>query len=243
MYPWFKSVDLQIHISGGLSFDKSTLDFNKYKGQIMKHEWKKNEKQFYLPKNKPESISIPKFKFFVIDGKGNPNDDFFAEYIGVLYSLSYGVKMSPKKGMEPKGYFDYTVYPLEGVWDLNEEAKKSYNGTINKNDLVFKLMIRQPDFVDSDFALQILEQTKKNKPHELLEQVRFEEIVEGESIQMLHLGSYDNEPESFKIMESFAEQANYKRKTMTHREIYLSDARKVSPDKLNTVLRFSIEKK
>jgi hypothetical protein len=209
----------------------------------MKHEWKKNEKQFYLPKNKPELITIPKFKFYTIEGKGNPNDDFFSEYIGVLYSLSYGVKMSPKKGIEPKGYFDYTVYPLEGVWDISEEARKSFNGTINKNDLVFKLMIRQPDFVDNDFALQILEHTKKKKPHDLLEKVKFEEIIEGNCIQMLHLGSYDNEPESFRIMEKFAENDNYKRKTMTHREIYLSDARKVSPDKLKTVLRFSIEKK
>jgi hypothetical protein len=209
----------------------------------MKHEWRKNEKQFYLPKNKPELINIPKFNFFTIEGKGNPNDDFFAEYISVLYSLSYAIKMSPKKRIEPKGYFDYTVYPLEGVWDLNEEAKKSFNGAINKNDLVFKLMIRQPDFVTHDFALQILEQTKKKKPHDLLEQIRFEEIIEGDSIQMLHLGSYDSEPESFKIMEDFAEKENYKRKPKAHREIYLSDARKVSPDKLKTVLRFNIEKK
>ena len=209
----------------------------------MKYEWKKNEKQFYLPKNKPELISIPKFKFFTIEGKGNPNDDFFAEYIGVLYSLSYSVKMSPKKGIIPKGYFEYTVYPLEGIWDLSEDAKKSFDGTINKNDLVYKLMIRQPDFVESNFAMQILEQTKKKKPHDLLEQVRFEEIIEGDCVQMLHLGSYDHEPESFRIMESFAEQENCRRKTKSHREIYLSDARKVSTDKLKTVLRFGIEKK
>jgi len=208
----------------------------------MKHEWKKNEKHFYLPKNKPELISIPKFKFFTIEGSGNPNDDIFAEYIGNLYSLSYGIKMSPKKGIEPEGYFDYTVYPLEGIWDLNEEAKKSFNGTINKNDLVFKIMIRQPDFVESDFALEILEYTKKKKPHYLLEKVRFEEIIEGNCIQMLHIGSYDDEPASFRIMESFAEQENFRRNTKTHREIYLSDARKVSPDKLKTVLRVCIEK-
>ena len=209
----------------------------------MKHEWKKNEKQFYLPKNRPELISIPQFKFFTIEGNGNPNDDFFAEYIGVLYSLSYGIKMSQKKGTEPKGYFDYTVYPLEGVWDLNEEAKKSFNGTINKNDLVFKLMIRQPNFVESNFAYQILEETKKKKPHYLLEKVRFEEIMEGDCIQMLHLGSYNDEQESFMQMERFAEQENLRRISKTHREIYLNDARKVSPDKLKTILRFSIDKK
>ncbi len=209
----------------------------------MKHEWKKNEKQFYLPKDKPELIKIPKFKYFTIEGNGNPNDDYFSEYIGVLYSLSYGIKMSPKKGIEPKGYFDYTVYPLEGVWDLNEQAKQSFDGTINKNDLVFKLMIRQPDFVESNFAMQIVEDTQKKKPHDLLGQVRFEEIIEGDCIQMLHMGSYDDEPESISMMERFAEQENYRRKTKTHREIYLSDARKVSPEKLKTVLRVCIDKK
>jgi hypothetical protein len=209
----------------------------------MKHEWKKNEKQFYLPENKPELINIPKFKFYTIEGQGNPNDEFFAEYIGVLYSLSYGIKMSPKKGFEPKGYFDYTVYPLEGVWDINEKARQSFDGTINKNDLVFNLMIRQPDFVDNDFALKILEQTTKKKPHQLLDKIKFEEIIEGDCIQMLHVGRYDDEPESFKMMENFAEQNKFIRKSKTHREIYLSDARKVSPDKLQTVLRFSVEKK
>jgi len=208
----------------------------------MKHEWKKSEKQFYLPKNKPELISIPGFKFFTIEGAGNPNNAFFAEYIGVLYSLAYGVKMSPKKGFGPKGYFEYTVYPLEGVWDLTDEAKKSYNGTFDKNDLIFKLMIRQPDFVDDHFAMQIIELTKKNKPHDLLTQVKFEEITEGDCIQMLHTGSYDSEPASFETMELFAAKENYQRKSKTHREIYLSDARKVSPDKLKTVLRFNVEK-
>jgi hypothetical protein len=208
----------------------------------MKHEWKKQEKQFYMPKGKPELINVPGFKFFTIDGKGNPNDDFFAEYISVLYSLSYGVKMSPKKGIEPKGYFDYTVYPLEGVWDLTEDAKKSFNGSLNKNELVFKLMIRQPDFVDTDFANQIIELTGRNKPHKLLDQVRFMEFTEGDCIQMLHTGSYDDESTSFKVMEKFAEQIKYKRKSKNHREIYLSDARKVSSDKLKTILRFSAGK-
>jgi len=206
----------------------------------MKHEWRKKEKEIYLPKNKPTHIKIPEYKFYTIEGKGNPNDDHFPEYIGVLYSLSYAVKMSPKKGLEPKGYFDYTVYPLEGVWDISEEARKTFNGKIDKNDLVFKLMIRQPDFVDEDFAMLILEQTKKKKPHDLLDLVKFENIIDGECIQMMHLGSYDNELESFKQMDDFAENENYSRISKVHREIYLSDARKVAPEKLKTVLRFQI---
>ena len=207
----------------------------------MKHEWRKKEKHIYLPKNKPELITIPDFKYFTIEGTGNPNSEGFQEYIEVLYSLSYAVKMSPKKGIEPVGYFDYTVYPLEGIWDINEEAKKQYNGIINKDDLVFKLMIRQPDFVDSTFAQKIIEFTQKNKPHHLLDKIKFESLSDGYCVQMMHLGSYDNEPESFKIMEEFANDKKLKRKSMVHKEIYLSDARKVAPEKLKTVLRFEVE--
>lgn len=206
----------------------------------MKHEWRKHEKEFYLPSKKPEKVMVPAFKFYTIEGKGNPNDDFFAEYIGVLYALSYAIKMSPKKGNAPQGYFDYTVYPLEGVWDINDEAKANYNGTLDKDSLVFKLMIRQPDFVEDDFAAMILEQVKQKKPHDLLEQVKFEKIEEGACIQMMHLGSYDDEPASFKLMEEFATSETLRKKSMVHREIYLSDARKVAADKLKTILRFKV---
>lgn len=206
----------------------------------MKHEWRKHEKEFYIPSKKPEKVIIPKFKFYTIKGQGNPNDAFFSEYIGVLYSLSYGIKMSLKKENVLDGYFDYTVYPLEGVWDITDEAKKSFNGVLDKDSLVFKLMIRQPDFVNKDFADFILEQTKKKKPHDLLDKVKFESIEEGACIQMLHLGSYDDEPASFKLMETFAENQKLVRKSKVHREIYLSDVRKVAPEKLKTVLRFKI---
>jgi len=160
-----------------------------------------------------------------------------------LYSLSYAIKMSPKKGIEPKGYFDYAVYPLEGVWDINEEAKLTFSGKIDKNDLVFNLMIRQADFVDEEYALMIVELVKRSKPHELLSQVKFEHITEGDCVQMLHLGSYDSEPDSFQKMEDFAVKENINRISKVHREIYLSDARKVEPEKLKTVLRFKVENK
>jgi hypothetical protein len=207
----------------------------------MKHEWKKNDKQFYLPKDKPETVVMPKFKFYSIEGKGNPNDKFFAEYIGVLYSLSYAIKMGPKQGFTPKDYFEYTVFPLEGVWDIDDNAKNNYKGTIDKNSLVFNLMIRQPDFVTSDFAFETIERTKKKKPHDLLSSVKFEMIEEGFCVQLLHTGSYDSEPESFKKMEAFTNAMNLKRISHQHREIYLSDARKVAPEKLKTVLRFQVE--
>lgn len=209
----------------------------------MKHEWRKKEKGVYLPKNTPEIIEIPEYKFLTIEGEGNPNSEFFSEHIGVLYAVSYGIKMGLKKGTVPKGYFDYTVYPLEGVWDITEEAKKAYKGTINKDDLVFKLMIRQPDFIDDELARHMIDQTKKKKPHVLLEKVKFEKITEGKCIQMMHLGSYDNEPESFKVMEEFADKENLYRPSKVHREIYLSDFRKVPIEKLKTVLRFKVVSK
>ena len=207
----------------------------------MKYDWKKDDRQYYLPKVRPETIVMPEFRFFSIEGKGNPNDDFFAEYIGVLYSLSYAVKMSPKQGFAPKDYFDYTVFPLEGVWDIDDDAKNNFNGIIDKNSLVFKLMIRQPGFVTNDFALESIERTKKKKPHVLLNNVKFEAIEEGLCVQMLHSGSYDNEPVSFKMMEEFTTLENLKRTSHRHREIYLSDARKVPAEKLKTVLRFQVK--
>jgi len=206
----------------------------------MKHEWKKKEKTLYIPKNKPESITVPSFKFFMIEGQGNPNDDFFSEYIGVLYSLSYAIRMSPKAGFAPQDYFEYTVYPLEGVWDISDEAKKNFTGKLDKNTLIFTLMMRQPDFVTEKLFLEAMKRTKKKKPHELLDKVKFERMEEGICVQMMHLGSYDNEPESFSQMEEFCKENNLVRKSKQHREIYLSDARKVSPEKLKTVLRFQV---
>ncbi|MBV5282391.1 MAG: GyrI-like domain-containing protein [Paludibacter sp.] len=206
----------------------------------MKHDWKKEEKAFYAPKSKPEQVIIPAMNFFSIRGEGNPNHPAFAEYIAVLYSISYAVKMSPKSGRAPVGYYDYSVYPLEGVWNITDEAKQKPMETLDKDALVFNLMIRQPDFVTTDYASAIIEQVKMKKPHPLLDKVRFETIEEGNCVQILHLGSYDNEPQSFATMEAFAESRGLVRKSKTHREIYLSDARKTAAEKLKTILRFQV---
>jgi len=209
----------------------------------MKHEWRKKEKAIYFPKTQPEIIQIPAFKFLTIAGEGNPNSEFFSEYIGALYAVSYAIKMTLKKETPPKGYMDYTVYPLEGVWDITEEAKKTFNGKIDKDDLVFNLMIRQPDFVEEAFVDRMIAHSKKKKPHPLLDQVKFEKITEGQCVQMMHIGSYDEEEASFKIMEEFTETKGLKRVSKIHREIYLSDFRKVAPEKLKTVLRFNVKTK
>jgi hypothetical protein len=207
----------------------------------MKHEWRKSEKNFFLPKNKPEIVEIPEFGYFTVEGNGNPNDEHFSQFIEVLYSLSYAVRMSPKKGLAPDNYFEYTVYPLEGIWDIADSAKEKFDGTLNKDYLIFKLMIKQPDFVDIPFAEKIIEITKEKKPNQLLGKVRFEKISDGKCIQMLHIGSYDNEPESFGLMEDFAKSKGLHRISKNHKEIYLSDARKVPSEKLKTVLRFQVE--
>ena len=209
----------------------------------MKHEWRKKEKQVYIPKAKPEVIEIPEYSFLTISGKGNPNNPEFSEYIGALYPICYGIKMGLKKNPILKNYYDYTVYPLEGVWDISDEAKKKYteNTKLNKGDLVFTLMIRQPNFVTKEYALDAIENVKLKKPNPLFDIVKFEKITEGKCVQMLHIGSYDNEPATFKIMEEFTKNEGLERKSKIHREIYLSDFRKVAQEKLKTVLRFNVK--
>ena len=207
----------------------------------MKYEWKKQEKELYLPKNLPTLVTVPKQKFFTISGTGNPNSVEFAEKIGILYSIAYAVKMMPKQGYTPEGYFDYTVYPLEGVWDLTEKGKQL--STLNKDELIYTIMIRQPDFVTEDVANIALYKVKNKKPHKLLDNVKFETIEDGLAVQILHNGSYDDEPISFKKMKDFINENNLTIKTLQHREIYISDARRTEVSKLKTVLRYNVKEK
>jgi hypothetical protein len=207
----------------------------------MKYEWRKQEKNLYIPKQKPELITVPEQKFFMIKGKGNPNGEEFAEKIGVLYSLAYAIRMMPKQGFTPEGYFEYTVYPLEGVWDLTDEGRKSE--ILNKDELVYRIMIRQPDFTTDDVVERAFELVRKKKPHPYLDDVLFHTMEDGLSLQMLHVGSYDNEPQSFQVMHEYAENHQLERTSFVHREIYLSDFRKVASEKLKTVLRFKVESK
>jgi len=207
----------------------------------MKHEYKKHEKELYCPKEKPQLLNVPKQKFFCIKGKGNPNNKDFSERIAVLYSLSYAVRMMPKNGFAPDGYFEYTVYPLEGVWDVSEDARNSKE--LIKDELLYTIMIRQPDFVTKEVIQKAFEIANKKKPHPMLQEVYFDEIEDGLSVQILHNGSYDSEPESFNKMKKFIEDNNYEIKTLVHREIYLTDSRKVEKDNSKTILRYRIRNK
>lgn len=205
----------------------------------MKYEWKKDEKNLYLPKQNPTLVTVPKQKFFMVSGKGNPNNnEEFAEKIGVLYSLSYAVRMMPKSGFTPEGYFEYTVYPLEGVWDLTEEGIKS--DTLNKDEFLYTIMIRQPDFVNEEVVQRAFHVTNKKKPSLYLKDVVFDSMEDGLCVQMMHIGSFDDEPRSFQLMKDFVAENNLERTTMKHREIYLSDFRKTQPEKLKTVLRYKV---
>lgn len=205
----------------------------------MKYEWKKSEKELYLPKEVPTLVQVPRQKFFMIKGKGNPNNEDFSERIGVLYTMAYAVRMMPKNGFTPEGYFEYTVYPLEGLWDLTEEGKKL--NTINKDELLYTIMIRQPDFVNKEVVEKAFEIARKKKFHPLLDEIIFDEIEDGLGVQMLHKGSYDYEPETFAKMKEFISKNRLEMNSMIHREIYLSDARKVDKDKLKTVLRYMVK--
>jgi hypothetical protein len=149
--------------------------------------------------------------------------------------------MMPRQGYTPEGYFEYTVYPLEGLWDLTEEGRKL--DTLDKNRLIYTIMIRQPEFVTKEIVEMAIERVRKKKSNPLIDEVSFESMEDGLSVQMLHIGSYDEEPQSFKKMKEYIEENQLEIATLRHREIYLSDARKVEPAKLKTVLRYKVKKK
>ena len=206
----------------------------------MKHEWRKHEKEIYLPKQIPTLVKIPKFKFITIKGQGNPNSKDFEHRIQALYPIAYTIKMMPKKGIVLDGYYEYTVYPLEGIWDLTERGRKL--DILDKNELVYTIMIRQPDFVTEDVFRKAVEMVMSKNNSKLFEEVQFEEIEEGLCVQMMHIGSYDDEPKSFAFMNQYIEDNSLELVTKVHREIYLSDARRVETSKQKTILRYRVNK-
>ena len=205
----------------------------------MKHEWKKHEKEIYIPDDKPVIVTVPKYNYFMIEGKGNPNTEDFASRIELLYSLSYSIKMLPKKGFIPGGYFDYSVYPLEGMWDSSQDLNDE--GEIDKEKLVYTLMIRQPEFVTEAVARMTEVKLISTKPHPLINEVKFGSIEDGLCVQLMHTGSYNNEKQSFEKMNTFIEQNGLKRKDLLHREVYINDPSKTVEEKRKTVLRYRVE--
>lgn len=204
----------------------------------MKYEWRKRDREFYLPEAEPVVIDVPELPFFMLSGAGDPNKPAFGENVGALYTASYTIRMMPKGGIVPEGYYEYTVFPLEGIWDLGSPPE----GTgLDKNDLVYTIMIRQPDFVTEELSRTALELALKKKAQPALDEVRFERFTEGLCVQMMHVGRYDDEPETIEAMVRFCEENNLARTSFSHHEIYLSDPRTTNPENLRTVLRFTVE--
>jgi hypothetical protein len=199
-------------------------------------------KKLYFPSAKqPEIITVPPLRCAMVDGRGDPNtSEEFQNAVGALYAMSFGIKMLPKKGVVPEGYFEYKVNALEGLWTMPEGEEFD---PARKDRLVWALMILQPPFTTEALFADVLAQAKKKKAdNPAMETVRFETLDEGLCCQMLHIGPFDDEPATFARMERFVTESGYRRAERSHHEIYMSDFRKVVPEKRKTVLRFKVEK-
>lgn len=210
----------------------------------MAFDFKKEYKEFYMPKNKPSIVTVPKANYIAVRGKGNPNeaDGAYQKAIGVLYSVAYTLKMSYKTDYNIKGFFEYVVPPLEGFW-----WQDGIDGSVDYTDksaFNWISVIRLPDFVTKkDFAWAVETAAKKKKMD--CSSAEFITVEEGLCVQIMHIGAYDDEPATVAIMDKFLTENGYENdfsEVRLHHEIYLSDARKVSPEKLKTVIRHPIRK-
>ena len=210
----------------------------------MAFDYKKEYKEFYMPKNKPSIVEIPKMNYIAVRGKGNPNNEEgeYKKTIGLLYGIAFTIKMSYKGTHKIDGYFEYVVPPLEGFWWQDGRVGIDYN---QKEELNFISIIRLPDFVTKkDFDWAIEEATKKKKQD--FSKVEFLTYDEGICVQCMHVGSYDNEPATVELMHKYMEENGYVLDITDkrfHHEIYLSDPRKCNENKLKTVIRHPIKKK
>ena len=202
----------------------------------MKHEWKKQEKEIYGVKTKPCVIDIPAWKYIILSGSGNPNDEIFSDKVATLFSIAYKIKMAYKTLAEKSNEItDYTVYPLEGIWSM-----ASAKGYLVKEELQYRIMIRQPDFITREMFDNSLEAVKSKKYNPYLTDVSFETICDGMCIQVLHKGAFDDEPASFEIMDRYCMEHGYRRMGKEHREIYLNNANRTEKVNLKTILRYKV---
>lgn len=210
----------------------------------MAFDYKKEYKEYYLPKNKPEIITIPPMNFVAVRGKGNPNVDGgeYQNAMGLLYGIAYTIKMSYKGDHQIDGYFQYVVPPLEGFWWQEGVAGVDYE---RKQEFCWISLIRLPDFVTkAEFDWAVAEATKKKKTD--FSKVEFFTYDEGLCVQCMHLGPYDDEPATVQRMGEYAAAQGYEidiNDQRFHHEIYLGDPRKTAPEKRKTVLRHPLRKK
>ncbi|MDE6687784.1 MAG: GyrI-like domain-containing protein [Lachnospiraceae bacterium] len=209
----------------------------------MAFDYKKEYKEFYLPKAKPEIVTVPKMNFLAVRGSGDPNTEG-GEYkasIGLLYGIAFTIKMSKKGDHQIEGYFDYVVPPLEGFWWQAGIAGIDYS---RKDKFQWISVIRLPDFVTQmDFAWAVEEASRKKATD--FSKVEFLTYEEGLCVQCMHIGAYDDEPATVEGMHRFMEEQGYTLDITDqryHHEIYLSDARRVAPERLKTVIRHPIRR-
>ena len=208
----------------------------------MAFDYKKEYKEFYMPKDRPSIVSVPPMNYIAVRGKGDPNqeDGDYKQAIGLLYGIAYTIKMSKKGDHQIDGYFDYVVPPLEGFWwqDGVEGVDYAHKETFN-----WISVIRLPDFVSrEDFDWALAEATKKKK--EDFSKVEFFTYEEGLCVQCMHIGASDDEPATVDKMHAYMTEQGYEldiTDERMHHEIYLSDARRVAPEKLKTVIRHPVK--
>ena len=209
----------------------------------MAFDFKKEYKEFYMPKNKPGIVTVPPMNYIAVHGKGDPNteDGEYKQAINMLYGIAFTIKMSKLGDHRIEGYFDYVVPPLEGFWWQDGVVGVDY---AHKENFRWISVIRLPDFVTvDDFKWAVEEATRKKKAD--FSKAEFLTCDEGLCVQCMHIGPYDTEPATVSLMHAYAEQQGYMpdiTDKRLHHEIYLSDARKVAPEKLKTVIRHPIRK-
>ena len=209
----------------------------------MVFDFKKEYKEFYLPKERPEIVTVPRANYAAVRGQGDPNapDGAYQQAIAVLYAVAYTIKMSKKGDHRIDGYYDFVVPPLEGFWWQDEIDGVDYG---NKAGFQWYAVIRLPDFVTgADFAWAVAEAGRKKRLD--CSGAEFLTVDEGLCVQILHVGPFDDEPRSVVLMDEHIRQQGYENDfsaTRLHHEIYLSDARKAAPEKWRTVIRHPIRK-
>ena len=207
----------------------------------MAFDFKKEYKEFYMPKNRPGIVTVPSMNYIAVRGQGDPNAEGgeYKQSIGLLYGIAFTVKMSKKGDHRIDGYYDFVVPPLEGFWWQDGVTGIDY---ARKDDFCWISCIRLPDFVDeADFEWAVAEATRKKKQD--YSSAEFLNVEEGLCVQCLHVGPYDTEPKTVDAMHAFAAEQGYEldiNDERRHHEIYLSDARRVAAQKLKTVIRHPI---
>lgn len=209
----------------------------------MAFDFKKEYKEFYMPKNKPEIVTVPKANFIAVRGKGNPNeiDGAYQKAISILYAVAYTLKMSYKTEHKIEGFFEYVVPPLEGFWWQDNVDGIDY---ADKAAFNWISVIRLPEFItqkDFEWAVETASEKKKLD----CSSAEFLTVDEGLCVQIMHIGAFDDEPQTVALMDEYIAQNGYENditESRLHHEIYLSDARKVAPEKWKTVIRHPIKR-